>query len=142
MDQLDEEESPRGAVAPRQGAHLRDNRVQLKGGPLVPEVLSGGTRGGPPPIRAGLLPLDSHIEVIRDTSGAPRVQMEYEAWTQLREYMRMLDKYVESDFNTRFMKARNSNNRRNRLNSEDPEAGTSQKTKKKKTHDTTGVIPK
>jgi hypothetical protein len=52
------------------------------------------------------LNLKGHVKVIRDTSEAPKVQLQYKAWTQLREYMRALDKYVGNDFIKRLYQAR------------------------------------
>ena len=34
--------------------------------------------------------MEDQVEVVVDRTGAPRVQLAYEAWTQLREYRRAL----------------------------------------------------
>jgi hypothetical protein len=60
------------------------------------------------------LPTLEGVEVVKDSSGAPRVLMDYEVWTQMREYMRKMDKYVEDQFRFRFKHAQNNRLHRER----------------------------
>jgi hypothetical protein len=94
-------------------------------------------------MRQGVFDSDEAVEIVVDTSGAPKVLMEYQEWTKVRDYFRALDKYVEHDFNTRFVKARNNQQRKQRDNTTRPtdrDDTVQPKPKKNKTSDKTGVI--
>ena len=88
--------------------------------------------------------LEDQVEVITDANGAPRVQVEYETWLQMKEYLDTIYKYVEHDFATRFLKARSAQNRKQRRQKQGNE-GTEEaepKAKKAKPGDKLGVTDK
>ena len=48
-------------------------------------------------MRQGVFDSDEAVEIVVDTSGAPKVLMEYQEWTKVRDYFRALDKPTDRD---------------------------------------------
>ena len=67
-------------------------------------------------MRQGVFDSDEAVEIVVDTSGAPKVFMEYQEWTKVRAYSCALNKPAEREYTVQ------------------PQA------KKNKTSDKTGVI--
>jgi hypothetical protein len=129
---------------PTRSDQWRQNRPNAGSSRQTPaEVHEGAFQERLPSMRQGVFDSDEAVEIVVDTSGAPKVLMEYQEWTKVRDYFRALDKYVEHDFNTRFVKARNNQQRKQRDNTTRPtdrDDTVQPKPKKNKTSDKTGVI--
>ena len=56
------------------------------------------------------------IRVVRDEEGNSKVQLDYDTWKKIREFVVLADKYVEEYFRFRLLRAKNAKTYRNRKN--------------------------
>jgi hypothetical protein len=56
------------------------------------------------------------IRVVRDEEGNSKVQLDYDTWRKIREFVVLADKYVEEYFRFRLLRAKTAKTYRNRKN--------------------------
>jgi hypothetical protein len=61
-------------------------------------------------------PTRTDITVARDDDGNSKVQMDYETWLRVREFVVLADKYVDEHFKFRFARAKTAKTYRDRRN--------------------------